>query len=104
MDEQSEVRVIMNCAVSEKFFNSVTQSCPTFDSKYSDYTIVIISSSRSMSLVLESVQANSICRNVVYKTDKLGYYTYFAEGFTILGFFFSFPDGFVCVLTVSPLH
>ena len=90
MDEQSEVRVIMNCAVSEKFFNSVTQSCPTFDSKYSDYTIVIISSSRSMSLVLESVQANSICRNVVYKTDKLGYYTYFAEGFTILGFFSAF--------------
>lgn len=63
--KQSEVGVIMNCAVFEKFFNSVTQSRPTFDSKCNDYTIVIISSSRSISVVLESVQANSICRNVV---------------------------------------
>ena len=55
----------MNCAVFEKFFNSVTRSRPTFDSKYNDYTIVIISSSRSISVVLESIQANSICRNVV---------------------------------------
>ena len=65
VDEQSEVGVIMNCAVFEKFFNAVTLSRPTFDSKYNDYTIVIISSRRSVSVVLESVQANSICRNVV---------------------------------------
>ena len=65
VDEQSEVVVIMNCDVFEKFFSSVAQSYPTLDSKYNDYTVVIFSSSRSISVVLESVQANSICRNVV---------------------------------------